>query len=265
MPATYAHFKYGRLVYSRLPKEEREIIKESRDTRAAYLIGLHGPDLLFYYRCLYFNRINKLGGKMHREEAAVFFEHGREVYRESGDKVLLSYLFGFMCHFILDSECHPYINMYMGNHDVGHLGIETDFDRYLMEEDGLDPVCNDCTRHLRRNKAVSRAISSVMDDVSPEKIDECIRWFRFVIRFFQCPRKAKGRFLKGFCRLIGQKDSLGALVMTGVPDPECMNSRIFLRNRMEECVDTAAHEIDAYYQDIKTGAALSPRLERDFD
>ena len=265
MPATYAHFKYGKLVYRALPRKDKKVINMSRGTKAAYLIGLHGPDLLFYYRCVSFNRINRLGRKMHRTSASEFFEHGRDVYRESRDPVLLSYLCGFMCHFILDSECHPYINMYAGNHDVGHLGIETDFDRALMEADGLDPLRHDCTGHLKRNPDVETAISSVMDDVSPQQVDTCIRWFRLVIRFFQCPHALKGKILKRFTKLIGQKDSLGGLVMTGVPDQECANSRVFLENRLKDSVKTGASEISKYLQAVKTGGTLSTRLDRDFD
>ena len=45
MPAVYAHYKFGREVYRALPQEIRQILRENK---AAYLIGLHGPDLLFY-------------------------------------------------------------------------------------------------------------------------------------------------------------------------------------------------------------------------
>ena len=39
MPATYAHYKFGKKVYRALPGELREMIKENK---AAYLLGLHG-------------------------------------------------------------------------------------------------------------------------------------------------------------------------------------------------------------------------------
>ena len=43
MPATYAHYQFGKLVYKALLKEIQTIIKENK---AAYLLGLHGPDLV---------------------------------------------------------------------------------------------------------------------------------------------------------------------------------------------------------------------------
>ena len=44
MPAAYAHYVFGKKVYAMLPKREKELICEGKD---AFLLGLHGPDLLF--------------------------------------------------------------------------------------------------------------------------------------------------------------------------------------------------------------------------
>ena len=69
---------------------------------------------------------------MHEETARSFFEKARKQYQKRPNYVLLSYLCGFMCHYMLDSECHPYISRYMDERGLGHLEIETDFDRELM-------------------------------------------------------------------------------------------------------------------------------------
>lgn len=44
MPAAYAHYYFGKKVYKTLPKQEQEMIREGK---YAFLLGLHGPDLLF--------------------------------------------------------------------------------------------------------------------------------------------------------------------------------------------------------------------------
>ena len=46
MPSTYAHRRFGADVLERLPAELQEKIAPYREL---YDIGLHGPDLLFYY------------------------------------------------------------------------------------------------------------------------------------------------------------------------------------------------------------------------
>ncbi len=49
MPSTYAHYCFGKAVYRRLPQEIQEEIKAYSPL---YMTGLHGPDILFYYKPL---------------------------------------------------------------------------------------------------------------------------------------------------------------------------------------------------------------------
>ena len=45
MPTTYTHDAFGKAVYQKLPEEIKQVIAGHK---MAFLIGLHGPDLLFY-------------------------------------------------------------------------------------------------------------------------------------------------------------------------------------------------------------------------
>ena len=262
MPATYAHYRFGKMVYRVLPKEIQRMIKENKE---AYLLGLHGPDLVFYYRPVGKNEVNQLGVRMHKEPAVDFFEKGRQNYQEHPSNVLLSYLCGFLCHFMLDSECHPYINSYKEKHHLGHLEIETDFDRFLMEKDGKNPGRQNCTAHLRRDYDTEKAIASMFDGVTSRQIDQSIRGFRRCIRFFQCPCKAKTWFLRAASRIAGQDKELGGLIMDGVPKAACEKSNLHLRERLYGAVIPAAVVIEEYVYGIATGDALSPRLARDYE
>ena len=49
MPSTYAHFRFGQEVYKELLPKCRTVIDAFRPL---YDIGLHGPDILFYYHAL---------------------------------------------------------------------------------------------------------------------------------------------------------------------------------------------------------------------
>ncbi len=40
--------------------------------RPLYDMGLHGPDLMFYYRALQSNPVNRLGNAMHEQPGRVF-------------------------------------------------------------------------------------------------------------------------------------------------------------------------------------------------
>ena len=137
MPATYAHYVFGKKVFQKLPEGIKQEICQGKD---AFLLGLHGPDLLFYYYPIKKNRINQQGVLLHKELAADFFDRGRTYWRRSEDPKLRAYLYGFLCHFILDNECHPFVNKYVEERGLGHLTIETEFDRYLMALDRREPL-----------------------------------------------------------------------------------------------------------------------------
>ena len=70
MPSTYAHYCFGKAVYKQLPKE---IQKEIKAYGPFYMAGLHGPDILFYYKHLRANAVNQIGFGMHARPAAEFF------------------------------------------------------------------------------------------------------------------------------------------------------------------------------------------------
>lgn len=262
MPATYAHYLFGKKVCAALPEEEKEAICQGKD---AYLLGLHGPDLLFYYYPLAKNRINQQGTHMHKELAVDFFDKGRTNYRRERDQALRAYLYGFLCHFILDSECHPYINLYMEEHDLGHLEIETEFDRYLMEQEGKDPLAYAPVHHLISRRHTREQISTMFDRVSPRKIGICIYQFRQVITFFVCRTPGKRAVLRTLSHVTGQDKNIGGLIMDGRVHPGCKESDQFLEARMEHAVQIAVEEIEKYSKVLESGGLLSERLYRNYE
>ena len=58
MPSTYAHYRLGQQVRRELEGNERKIIEKYPQL---YLIGLHGLDILFYYKPLRPNPVNQIG------------------------------------------------------------------------------------------------------------------------------------------------------------------------------------------------------------
>lgn len=69
MPSTYAHRRFGTNVLEHLPDELRAQLEQNREL---YDIGLHGPDLLFYYHAAKSNPVGALGNAMHEEPGRVF-------------------------------------------------------------------------------------------------------------------------------------------------------------------------------------------------
>lgn len=262
MPATYAHYVFGKKVYKRLSKAEKEIICEAKD---AFLLGLHGPDLLFYYYPLGKNRVNQQGYQMHKEIAADFFEKGKVLCREEENPVLRAYLYGFLCHYILDSECHPYVSLYMEENDCGHLEVETEFDRYLMELDGYDPLEYVPVHHLISRRDTREQIAKMFDDVTEMQIDVAIRMFRHTIKALVCRNPVKRVILKTASKLAGQDKKLGGLLMDGSVNLVCEDSDWFLEERLEHAVEIAVETIDNYSYVLDKGGLLAERLYRDYN
>lgn len=262
MPAIYAHYVFGKKVYAILPRSEKEIIRKGKD---AFLLGLHGPDLLFYYYPIGKNRINQQGTRMHKELAADFFEKGRIQYQSEKDPVLRAYLYGFLCHFILDSECHPYINCYMEEQKLGHLEIETELDRYLMELDGLNPLVHIPIHHLISRSHTRKVIAGMFEHVTEAQIHTCIRMFRMIITFFVCRNPWKRYAMRKMSGIMGQDAGIGGLIMHGQVHPRCADSDLFLEERLERSVKLAAEEIGHYSQVLEGQGLLSARLYRNYE
>lgn len=96
MPSTYAHRRFGANVLEHLPDELRAQLEQNREL---YDIGLHGPDLLFYYHAAKSNPVGALGNAMHEEPGRVFFDRARRVVHCEADRdAALAYALGFVCH-----------------------------------------------------------------------------------------------------------------------------------------------------------------------
>ena len=108
MPGFYAHHRFGKAALTHLPPDLRAVCENNR---AQFDIGLQGPDLFFFYKPLSANRVVKYGHHLHKISAYPFFEHALSVIERTGvDSGAYAYLLGFICHFILDSQCHGYVN-----------------------------------------------------------------------------------------------------------------------------------------------------------
>ena len=85
MPTTYAHDRFGREVYEQLPANLKKIIRENKKL---YLIGLHGPDIFFYYHPFSKNRVSDYGTFLHEQTASVLFEDEVKKYQQSPSEAM---------------------------------------------------------------------------------------------------------------------------------------------------------------------------------
>lgn len=94
---------------------------------------------------------------MHKQMADLFFERAKKVIADADDKTMSrAYIYGFICHFALDSECHPYVEKMIQKSGIGHSEIEMEFDRYLLIEDKFDPLTYRQTEHIHATEKMQR-------------------------------------------------------------------------------------------------------------
>ena len=261
MPTTYAHDLFGKMVYHRLDPEIQEKIKKYQTT---YQIGLHGPDILFYVRPFHKNRFNQMAHRLHREEAAGFFERGRELYQKTGNEEILVYLLGFICHFMLDSTCHPYISEYMKKTGARHDEIETEFDRALMVRTGKDPFHYPPGSVIRIEKNSVDAISEVMEGMNHKDIVRALMGTKFYTRLPICDSEKKRKVKLAVARILFMYRLADGRIIRGEPKDICLESTQHLTQLFLQTVPEAAAMINEYYKQRNGLDRLNVRFDRNY-
>ncbi len=261
MPSTYAHYRFGKDVLGRLGGD---IGKVAEDHRGIYDIGLHGPDILFYHDALHRNPVSQRGFDMHDRPGREFFGPARDTLaglddRDSGR----AYLFGFVCHFALDSGCHPYIEEAINETGLAHTKIEGEFDRMLLEIDGKDPVRQDLSAHIRPTDADCAVISRFLG-VTPDEVSRSLSDMRKYNELLLCPGKLKRRLVERKLRQTGNYDDMIGLVLNLEGDPRCDGTNSELMGLYDECVGLAVDLIQGLDAYLSGNGDLPQRFDRTF-
>lgn len=242
IPATYAHFRFGREVLQKLPTDIKGKIDENIDI---FNIGLHGPDILFYYRPYIPNEISDYGYFMHKISGEEFFSSAAQVCKQKDDKYLV-YIYGFICHFVLDAKCHGFVEEYVKNEGVSHSAIETEFDRYNLLQENKKPLNVKLTGHIKQDKNLARIIAEFFGFVNKYRIYEAIKSYVFYSKILS----SNTPFLNFIFKLIGKQSEFGGLVMKRKADIRCEKSNLELERLFAESVDVAVQSIEGFPKSI---------------
>lgn len=143
MPGFVTHYLFGRETYGKLSPSSLK--KNLYYNRAAYGLGLQGPDCIFYYLPSYILHGKNLGSLAHTTDTQKFYLsllESRTLFHSPKDqRIAEAYLFGFLGHYTLDTVCHPFIYGRTGYHGRGeksyfsrHAYLETDIDTDLLAQ-----------------------------------------------------------------------------------------------------------------------------------
>lgn len=264
MPTTYTHDYFGKKVYQKLPKEMKRVIRENGEL---YRIGLHGPDILFYYMVSK-NPVTQFGVDMHREKGRAFFERGMEIVRSTGDEALLSYLLGFGCHYLLDSYCHPYVDEVAEAGVLSHTVLEKEYDRFLMEESGKNPYVYQPSDCIVPRYQWAKEIHKAFPAVKTVNIYISMRMMKILTNLMICNdgEKRRGRIQKLF-KLTGSKSAMSLLehFMKKEPVPGSSIPVARLNTLFWEAAEEAPEELMELYSLAKEKKKLSDRWDRTYN
>lgn len=136
MPDFWSHLLMGEKVIN--------IINIKRITNACTLypnvfnLGCQGPDLLLCHKFWPWIKDkpgNDLGKLIHSEGIKKAFKSAFKFVKSSDDDVLLSYMTGFICHYVLDSSLHPFVYKRTDNYP-SHKALELALDTAIMSREG---------------------------------------------------------------------------------------------------------------------------------
>ena len=207
MPSTYAHYRFGQEVLKELPNDIKKIIIENKEL---YDIGLHGPDLLFYYLPLKTNEINSIGYNMHEKTGKDVFD----TFHESG---------------------------------VSHGEIEVEFDRFLMIEDGLDPIRHKLTNHIIPSIDYARIIAPFFN-VTAQQVVKSLESMKFYNDLLIAPSKLKRKFIYALLHIIGNYQEMHGLLVNYEANPLCKDSTEKLNQFYKQAIKKAVELISEYVQ-----------------
>ena len=258
MPNYFAHLYFGSLVLAALPEGLRARLEAEQ---GAYILGQYGPDPLFFYRPAVPNVPCELGHRIHREPARAAMERLRQAV-ERDLPGAAGYGAGFFCHFALDSRCHSYVLRRTAEGGVTHAGLESEFDRFLMLRDGVDPFKETPLPAPTVPEGIDAVLEQVYPGVKARQFWKGMRLYQHVSRWYTrlagrpLVKGAVDRAAKGIPAFSFFQDAL----LERVPRPEYQESSQALWTLLQAEVSPTAERLTAFFD----GKPLGEWFDRDF-
>lgn len=144
LPGFTTHYIFGLKAYFELPDcILKSIISEHKDL---FRLGLQGPDIFFFHpKSAIRAEQRNIGSRMHEFQVNEYFENCLDCIETlplKKQKMAIAYVAGFICHYVFDSNMHPFIYSrvgYVPNSKKGggqvygaHAQLETMIDNWLL-------------------------------------------------------------------------------------------------------------------------------------
>lgn len=211
MPSTITHTYFTQDVLEKLPISVRELLIDEKDMLKIYGQSM---DVLFFYNITNLRkgkRIRQFGHYFHEHQTQEFFINliNYIKYNHYGTTPsVMSFLYGMICHYVLDSTIHPYVIYKTGIYEKNdpktyaykqrHEHMETFLDNYLLlQREGKKPYRIKSHHFCFAIKPLTKKVQEVMDYSFKETFDinhmskfytKALRQMRFFFRYFRTDR-----------------------------------------------------------------------------
>lgn len=186
MPASYTHYRFGKLLLSALPAD---VVRCIQRFRRIYDTGLQGPDIFFYYNIFGKSSVGDLGDRFHRQSGREVFTHAAG---QADSEAARAYLYGLLAHYCLDSLSHPFVDRMVAIGEANHIALESELDRIMMAKDGIEsPHSYDRGRHIRLTRGECMTVAGFFPPATGANVSRCIRGMELSLRFLSAPNRPR--------------------------------------------------------------------------
>ena len=258
MPSIYAHFRFGDQAAKLLPEPMRRSIARFPQL---FSLGVHGPDFFFFYQPLFKTQMGSLGDWYHGLTGREFFQRAVHHLADNPSEGAKVYLYGVLCHYALDSVCHPMINAATAAGNPVHTELETEFDRVLLTKDGrVPPERQYLGRRLKLTWGESVTVAGFYPPATVYTVRRSVRLMAAATRLMTMKNR---RLLQAIFNLGGTYAS--KMVMHQRPNRRCSALIPQLEELYEQALErfpTMAAQLEAY---LKDGTPLGAEFDANFE
>ena len=229
MPNIVAHCWYGEAAYT---KSNTDYVRKCiQKYHGVFMLGCQGPDPFYFYHRMPWQskkdrkKVMHYGDILHNEHINDTFEVFFKYVKETKNPLDIAYVAGFMCHWALDTTCHPYIyfetdslNKNIGN---AHQAFETMIDKGVLMVNDLDVRDFQTYKLLKHPEETTERVWKILADVFKKcdgldlefrHLDESVRQFHSVQKLFYDPTGRKHK-LVGVAENIAKMKGVGTGMM----------------------------------------------------
>lgn len=282
MPALLTHYLCGDMVLKSIdaPGAADMIIQH----RNLFNLGTQGPDIFFYHNALPWVKgesLSKLGGKLHSEKVRAFFECALAVIdsiQNAKKEILLSYVYGYICHYSLDVHTHPYIFYKTGfaadetedkkKYDAYHRRFEAEID-VLMADKILNKDANRIESHelimIDREEALAisdmyhRIFKKIFDlDIPIEKIQKAPNDMRLITKAFRDPLGIKKPVVAFAEKLMGKHNLISNMIYPLRVDSDL--DQLNVKHSLWHCLWDKEMQLNSSFMDLFNEAAAEAKF-----